>query len=1824
MEPIGAGDAVINPIIDPMPDPDKSKKPDVDNPYPGHKKPGRYDGDMNEDYAGDNIIWDQRGTREFFEECNKRYQYYSEVSDKLRKALTDFVNDDNHTGAEADAAKEFVACKLYLAVDEVEKAVKTLSEMMGCGASSKNSLPDAFISELDEHEEAYVSSARLEQIVEDFKNYSSLVKNVDDSIQKWHDKAEEIFRKCKAIKIKSLKRPDSKRPIGCLNDFVSEDGNSGLVPKFKAEYEAFIAKHSDDFSKSEYKETLDKVNKLLDEILSTPKDPVEPTPTPTPVNPKPVPEKPSQGDVDKYDRYNYGCNPGGQAYRYDPVNMNSGNFVSSETDLRIGGCHILEASRFYNAKSDKIGVLGRGWTFDYEEHLTRNGDSFVVYYDDGREEEFTKKYIGDEEIFVGIHGEAGTIRDLEDVYRLSYDDNRYIDFDMDGYIVAFGDNYGKHTFIEYDLFEKEIDGDVIRKALPVKVSNKEGSILSFAYDKSGLLVEVKDHAGRNVSYKYEDESDKFRLTTVLLPNGAVKRYSYTKDGLIKESVRTDGVLGVRNEFDDKNRVVHQTLADGSEYTYIYDDDKHVTTAIEPGGLTTEFVSDDYGRHIATRFPDLDVEEKYTYNELGKKSSYTDRRGFVTRYSYDNMGRISSVMGPEGLHEFYTYDADGKLSSFKNSEGNVTKYTYDLDGNLYSVTNPMGNKVKYDYEAGRIVSIRDAKGQRTSLTYDERGNIASVTDPSGVVTRYECDSLGRVIATIDADGNRTSYEIDAADNITRVVDPEGNVTSYKYNTLGKLSEVINPDGTRRNWEYNSIGKPETFTDEEMRVTKIFYNSLAKEERIVLPNNGNIKYEYDLLGNVSMITDADGRQSAYTRDVLGNVLEINKSWEGDEEETFVEAYEYDGLGRVVAKTDGNGNTTSFKYDKNGNVIKETDALGGEILREYDQVGRLVKETDPLNRVTSFEYDSNGNLVATTDPYGVVTENTYENNRLVKITKKTLEESVVTCTYEYDNCGRVKSETYADGFTVYYSYTKAGRIGEIKDSNERVKSFDYDACGRVKSVNDAGKITSYTYTGTGKIKSVTDAMGNRTEYEYNELDLLSKVTRFGDGVEADEHVTVYEHSLAGDTVAITDALGNKDVYDYDELDNVVSHIDRDNGKTIFIRDNNGNITGIDYSDGEKVRLSYNALNVLEEVKDKLGLTKIKSDIIGRTTSVTDYSGRTVSYEYGPYDQESLVSYPGGKKVEYSYDAFGRLISISEDSASDKVGYSYDEAGRLMSKTFPNGIRTTFGYYKGGLLKSLSSADGQGVLDEYVYKYNAASSVTDIERYRRGLDKISGVYHYEYDNLGRLTKSSRDGEMLASYEYDAFGNRTQMKEAQTQTTYQYDKLDRMLTSVTRNASGEEFFNSYSYDNRGNQVAVTSGDVLKKTFTFNVMGKMVKATDSELGEATYNYNGLGFIVESTRPDEKIEYLNDISRDYFNLIERSVNGETESFVYDDNVVSMDKGGESYYYILDELGSAMYLTGTDGHAVNTYAYDDFGRNVDPATGNTEKCTRNRNVFQPFTFTGYTEDAVTGFKFAQARFYDAKTGRFNAEDKVRGYVDKPYTFNHYNYCFNNPVEFVDNDGNYPDPNMVRKMAEELLNANRSSAANAHDAVVSSSSAVVAQKAARDAADPVAGEEGADNMDFGSNNGFASERSSDVLEGGRDAGFRHNAASEGNIGFSGGTCPGTGTGSSSIAGSSSAAAPSNAGHASHGSHSGALSKAHNSGNSIFGRGAKGKGRDILGWKNRLSYLSNTKFDTEEKKSGYGRTTGSAAASIPAATEAAKGAGAGLDRSRDYLRSC
>lgn len=127
-----------------------------------------------------------------------------------------------------------------------------------------------------------------------------------------------------------------------------------------------------------------------------------------------------------------------------------------------------------------------------------------------------------------------------------------------------------------------------------------------------------------------------------------------------------------------------------------------------------------------------------------------------------------------------------------------------------------------------------------------------------------------------------------------------------------------------------------------------------------------------------------------------------------------------------------------------------------------------------------------------------------------------------------------------------------------------------------------------------------------------------------------------------------------------------------------------------------------------------------------------------------------------------------------------------------------------------------------------------------------------------------------------------------------------------------------------------------------------------------------------------------------------------SYVYADDLISMRRGGQTYYYHFDGLGSTRLLTDSAGAVTDTYDYDAFG-NLIARTGTTPN---------EFLFTGQQYDANIGFYYLRARYYHPTTGRFTALDPFDGDPYAPMSLHKYLYAGDDPVNKVDPNGEQAD--------------------------------------------------------------------------------------------------------------------------------------------------------------------------------------------------------------------
>ena len=513
--------------------------------------------------------------------------------------------------------------------------------------------------------------------------------------------------------------------------------------------------------------------------------------------------------------------------------------------------------------------------------------------------------------------------------------------------------------------------------------------------------------------------------------------------------------------------------------------------------------------------------------------------------------------------------------------------------------------------------------------------------------------------------------------------------------------------------------------------------------------------------------------------------------------------------------------------------------------------------------------------------------------------------------------------------------------------------------------GNTTRYAYTLSGQLAKVTDALGNETEYQYDVCDRLIEIRQYGaegslkentegSGMDADLleaekqngrnrlcQVTRYTRDLRGQVTETMDALGQKEVYTYDKKGQLLSKLDKEGYLTKYAYTKQGDLSGIQYADGREVKLSYNPLRQFLEVQDWLGNTKITPDALGRAQKVQYPDGREVSYTYGKAGERKSMTYPDGKTVFYGYDEQLRLSELKEGDSI--ITYAYDPLGRLCEKQFPNGTKTTYVYDRKDQLTELVHRDQDGILDRYTYLYDLLGNKTGITKERRGLTEESGSYHYGYDALGRLSEIQKDGQMQTRYGYDAFGNRTWKEESGERTSYQYNVINQMVSE-----KHGEILRAYRYDKRGNLTGILENGAWKKQYVYGAINRLEEAVDAAGKQARYQYNGLGHRVgkqDGIIPKEKLEKLDpqnrigmeignsrqiaytlDLTRQYYNLLERTEENRSQRYFWDGNVAAYEENGEQNYYLQDELGSPLRIEDSAGILKESYGYGAFGEDL----------------------------------------------------------------------------------------------------------------------------------------------------------------------------------------------------------------------------------------------------------------------------------------------------------
>ena len=372
-------------------------------------------------------------------------------------------------------------------------------------------------------------------------------------------------------------------------------------------------------------------------------------------------------------------------------------------------------------------------------------------------------------------------------------------------------------------------------------------------------------------------------------------------------------------------------------------------------------------------------------------------------------------------------------------------------------------------------------------------------------------------------------------------------------------------------------------------------------------------------------------------------------------------------------------------------------------------------------------------------------------------------------------------------------------------------------------------------------------------------------------------------------------------------------------------------------------------------------------QTLNSTPY---TLSYQYDSASNRTRLTYPSGKVVDYTYDNNDRMDLVRVNSVT--VGdYDYDPLDRRITKILRTPTPETQATYQYDLANQLLSLTNTVLpatpISTYAYTYDNVGN-------RLSMTAPSGTHNYTYNNIYELTGVS--GAQTHTFAYDKVANRT------TADGVAY-------TANTLNQYSTVGSTAYTYDQNGN---LTNDGTT--AFTFDEENRLTTATKTGM-TAGYGYDAFNRRVSKT-----------------------VNGTTEYFVYDDEdiiedrtntgsltadyvhgsrideVLTMSRGGNTYYYHHDGLGSVTEITNSAGTVIENYSYDVYG----------QPSVVTSSISNRYRFTGREFDEETGLSHYRARAYSPMLGRFLQRDPI-GYYD---SMNLFQYVGNSPVNYVDSYG------------------------------------------------------------------------------------------------------------------------------------------------------------------------------------------------------------------------
>ena len=370
-------------------------------------------------------------------------------------------------------------------------------------------------------------------------------------------------------------------------------------------------------------------------------------------------------------------------------------------------------------------------------------------------------------------------------------------------------------------------------------------------------------------------------------------------------------------YNQAGRVTRQTLPDGREVNYEYDQMGNLVSIAPPGKTAHIFdytAMDQTSQYTPPTVPEVDQPATYYYYNKDKqltKVTRPDGKEAQLNYNSDS-GKLETLVIPRGTYT-YTYQADGdkKLESITAPDGGQINYTYD--GPLTTGVNWSGtisgevtetynndfqlesqsvngeNVVSYGYDQdGLLTQVGDL-----TLTRDQNNGMLIGTTINTLTTEYTYNDFGEMIGYQASNGSEelfsSTYTRDKLGRIeTKSETVLGTTTSrtYVYDQSGRLEQIKEGETVLEEYTYDTNGNRTSIIQNGQPITATY------DAQDLMMTYGDATFTYTDNGELTTKTDSEGT-TVYNYDILGDLTYVQLP-DGTEIE-----YVIDGQNRRIGK-------------------------------------------------------------------------------------------------------------------------------------------------------------------------------------------------------------------------------------------------------------------------------------------------------------------------------------------------------------------------------------------------------------------------------------------------------------------------------------------------------------------------------------------------------------------------------------------------------------------------------------------------------------------------------------------------------------------------------------------------------------------------------------------------------------------------------------------------------------------------------------------------------------------------------------------------------------